>query len=111
MSEHRDRTVRAAHDMYLKNAADKGQIIEAGFFAFRTALLKLDAPDDAVQAARLAYMAGAQHLFASIMSILDPEADPTERDLQRMSLIAAELQGFEREMKLRLAPAAGGQPQ
>jgi hypothetical protein len=52
-------------------------------------------------------MAGAQHLFASIMGILDPGREPTARDMARMSMIANELDAFTQEMKARLAKGAG----
>ena len=51
---------------------------------------------------RYAFMAGSQHLFASIMSILDPGDEPTEKDLKRMDLIAAELEVFRKEMEAEL---------
>jgi hypothetical protein len=54
-----------------------------------------------------AFMAGAQHLFSSIMTILDPEAEPTERDLKRMDLIDQELEAFRKEMELRAAKPGG----
>jgi hypothetical protein len=41
------------------------------------------------------YMAGAQHLFASLMAAMDPDRDPTPQDLRRMSLIDAELRSWE----------------
>ena len=47
---------------------------------------------------RKAFFMGAEHLFASIMSILDPGAEPTERDLDRMTLIHKELEAFRKEV-------------
>jgi hypothetical protein len=39
-------------------------------------------------------MAGAQHLFFTIMRTLDPGEEPTEADLKRFDLVAQELQKF-----------------
>lgn len=48
---------------------------------------------------RKAFFAGAQHLFASLMGILEPGSEPTEKDLNRMSLIDTELRDFVNELK------------
>jgi hypothetical protein len=47
----------------------------------------------------LAFLAGSQHLFSSIVVILDPgDEQPTEADLRKMDLIDKELRAFAREM-------------
>jgi len=51
-------------------------------------------------------MAGAQHLFSSIMTILDPGDEPTEADMKRMELIAKEMAAFYEELKREL-PTVG----
>ena len=51
--------------------------------------------------AHQAFFGGAQHLFGSIMSILDPGHEPTERDMRRMDLIAHELEAFIHEFMQR----------
>lgn len=87
-----------------KRFVDEGKIIEAGFASLRIMAIPKDAPEVQVREMRMAFMAGAQHLFSSIMSILEPGAEPTEADLRRMDIINAELEAFTRELKLRLAP-------
>ena len=75
-----------------KDLTDKGLLIEAGFAALRHMAIAKDASAEQVDEMRGAFFAGAQHLFASIMSILDPgDEEPTENDLRRMSLITDEL--------------------
>lgn len=98
---------RAAHDAVIKRLADDGKLIEAGFMAMRVAIISPTAPAVQVSEMRLAYMAGAQHLFASMMSAMDPGSDPTPADLRRMSLIDAELRAFAREFELRVAQPGG----
>lgn len=87
-------TIRKAHDETIRRAADQGKLLEAGFLALVLVAMK-DATPEEVTRARVIYMAGAQHLFASLMAALDADRDPTPKDLMRMSLIAAELQAFE----------------
>ncbi len=78
--------------------ADRGKIVEGGWWAFvETGGLK-GAPEQQLSEMRKAYMLGAQHLWASINSFLDTDEEPTERDLKRMSLIHDELEAFRRSL-------------
>ena len=49
----------------------------------------------------------ADHLFASIMTILDPGEEPTATDLRRLTLIDHELTRFRIEMELRVTRPEG----
>jgi hypothetical protein len=53
------------------------------------------------------FCAGAQHLFGSIMSVLEPGDEPTDKDLQRMDLIHKELDAFIKDFSLRHTPTKG----
>lgn len=88
-------------DAVTGHMSDRGRLIEAGWIALRKSAMRPDAPEIQVTEMRMAFFAGAQHLFASIMGILDPGSEPTERDLKRMDLISHELQGFLQEFKQR----------
>jgi hypothetical protein len=77
-----------------RELVDQGLLIEAGWVAFRASVISPDAPDDQLREMRLAFFAGAQHLFGSMMTILDPDAEPTEDDLKRMENINTELNNF-----------------
>lgn len=90
-----------------KAAADDGHLIEAGFNALRSLAIAPDAPKVQVDEMRLAYMAGAQHLWASIMSVLDPGPDETPGDMHRMEKIQAELDSWKRTLELRLGKTNG----
>jgi hypothetical protein len=48
---------------------------------------------------RWVFFAGAQHLFGSIMGIMDPGEEPTDADLRRMDQIDVELKTFIAEFK------------
>jgi hypothetical protein len=82
-----------------KKLAEEGKLIEAGWVGLLQAAIPADAPPIQVREMRMAFMAGAQHLFSSIMVVLEPGAEEaTEADLKRMDLIAAELTAFRDEM-------------
>ena len=61
-----------------KELTEKGKLIEAGFAAFAHFVIPKDAPTIQVREMQLAFMAGADHLFSSMMNILDPGEDPTD---------------------------------
>lgn len=78
---------------------DDGAIIEAGFLGYRLHVIPDNASETQVAETKKAFFAGAHHLFASIMSFLDPGTEPTERDERRMSRIHDELEKFLKEFK------------
>lgn len=80
---------------------DKGLLIEAGWVSLRIAAIPDDASKLQLDEMRQAFFAGAQHLFASIMTFLDEGEDPTADDLRRMDLIHDELDKFITEYKRR----------
>lgn len=86
---------------------DQGKLIEAGWVSLRMHTIPLNAPAGQLQEMRMAFMAGAQHLFSSMMAGLDPDAEPTEADTRRMDLIDAELEAFAKELKLRVVKPEG----
>lgn len=88
-------------DALTRECIDRGQIIEGGWKAMELLMLK-DASDVQRTEMRKAYFFGAQHLWASIMGILEPGSEPTELDMERMNKIHAELEKFTEEMKKNL---------
>ncbi len=93
---------RHALEQMARNLTDKGKLIEAGWIGLRIAAIPADAPQAQLDEMRNAFMAGANHLFFSIMQILDPGEDETPGDLRRMAMIEGELNSFGEELKLRL---------
>jgi len=73
---------------------DKGKIIEAGFASLMVMAYPTGVPADQREELRNAFFAGAQHLFSSILSVMDADREPTENDLRRMDMISKELDGF-----------------
>jgi hypothetical protein len=82
-------------------ATDRGQIIELGWLGFRLAAIPAEAPQVQIEEMRNAFYAGAHHLFASIMTMLDPDSEPTQADMNRLSMINSELEEFVRQFKLK----------
>jgi hypothetical protein len=81
-----------------KRLTDEGKLIEAGWVGLRAAVIPPEASAEQLDDMRNAFFAGAQHLFASIMTILDEDKEPTEDDLHRLSMINQELQKFVEEL-------------
>ncbi len=88
-------------DDVTKKFVDEGKVIEAGWQAYRMLSIPPDAPDIQVSECRLAFFFGAQHLFASLMSIFGPDdgTEPTMEDMMRVSLVDAELREFVERVK------------
>ena len=93
-------------EMLSRKMADEGKLIEAGWVGMRLACIPGDAPAVQLAEMRFAFMAGAQHLFTSMLTILDPDDEPSEADMRKMELIDAELQAFGKELEARL-PTGG----
>jgi hypothetical protein len=99
---------RAFLERMSRELADQGKLIEAGWVAFRLLALPQDVSPVQLDNCRMAFMAGSQHLFSSINAVLDHgDAEPTDADLRKMSLINEELQAFYAEMELRVAKSKG----
>lgn len=99
---------RAFLERLTKELIDQGKLIEAGWVGMRLACDLEDAPAIQLKEMRMAFFAGAQHLMGSMMSALDPDAEPTEADLRRMGLIAEELDRFITEFARDHIPQQGG---
>jgi hypothetical protein len=81
-----------------KEATDQGLLIELGWLSLCKMWLPNGGTEAQLELLRNAFFAGAQHLFASILTILDPDEEPTEADMQRMSQISDELEAFRRTL-------------
>lgn len=95
-----------AHDV-TKALIDRGKLIEAGWEIFRIHVIPKDAPQVQVDEMQLAFMAGADHVYSSIMNMLDPGSEPTDADLKRMDQIDSEIMSWREKLKLRVYPSKG----
>lgn len=91
--------LKAVADQISNTVADEGQLVQTGWLGFAKACMPKGAPDEQVHAMRVSFFSGASHLFASMMVILDPTQQPVERDANRMALIYAELEAFQKSFQ------------
>lgn len=99
---------RAYLERLARELTDEGKLVEAGWVGLRLAAIPEDAPKVQLQEMRKAFFAGAQHLFSSILSILDQGEEPTADDLRRMDLINAELGQFVEELQREIGSKGVG---
>ena len=86
--------IRALADALARKLTDEGKLIEAGWATYQHLVLSPNAPQIQIDECRLAFFGGAQHLFGSIMGLLEPGTEATEKDLERLTQIQSELQAF-----------------
>lgn len=101
------RPIDAIVDAACREFVDRGKLIEAGWMGLRLSVISKEAPQARLDEMRMAFFAGAQHLFGSIMGMLEAGEEPTEADLKRMDLIHKELLEFIDVFKLRNLPTEG----
>lgn len=86
-------------DSLLRELSDRGQIIEGGWRGYELLSGLRDAPETQRKECRKAFFLGAQHLFSSVLGMLDPGTEATDLDLERMHKLDAELRMFLKELK------------
>lgn len=86
--------------------ADEGLIMRAGFAGYMGTCFPHEQPSD-LQRRELeqAFMAGALHLWSSMMTFLSEDEEPTAKDMKRVELIDAELEAYGEVLKARAASA------
>jgi hypothetical protein len=90
-----------------RDLVDGGKLVETGWLGYRTAVISPRAPDVQVRECRMAFFAGAQHVYASLMTMLEPGEDPTTADLGRMQALDDELRRFADDFALNQTPTEG----
>ena len=98
---HKDPEIQELARKLEKEFADRGLLIEGGWMGFMTIAIPSDAPQIQKDEMRNAFFAGANHLFMSIMSILEPGEEPTDNDLRRVGLISEELDRYLAEFQVK----------
>jgi biotin synthase-like enzyme len=81
-------------DKLTRELTERGEVIQAGWMGYKLLAMNPNAPSEQYDECRMAFFAGANHLFGSMMSVLDPDAEPTESDLRMMNNIYAELKAY-----------------
>jgi hypothetical protein len=96
----RDAVITLVSAVINKAAVESGSIILSGWIVARTGLYKhIPDNDPRLIDLRDAYMGGAQHLFATMMSVLAPEDDVTPGDERIMEGIFQELENWAAYMR------------
>jgi hypothetical protein len=98
---------KAEHTAICRGLSDRGKLLEAGFKSLRFLVEPADASELQVSEMRMAFFAGALHVFASIQSMLELGAEATDNDATRMRAIEAELETFVEQFEARLRKSAG----
>lgn len=94
-------------DTIAKSLVAKGMLIEAGASIYIANIVPADASEVQKQETRSAFFAGAQHVFHTIMRIMDEDREPTPADLQAVTNIDSELTKFAKELQLRMRTPQG----
>lgn len=98
---------RLVMERLARELMDEGMIVEGGWQMFRLIALKPDTPTPELDRCKEAFFSGAQHLFGSMMSALDPGVEETPADLRRMDQIHAELERFAETLRLKYGRSMG----
>lgn len=94
-------------DRLSRELTDRGRLIEAGF-TLRIMPIAEGTDPEQIEALRNAFFAGAHHLFACLVAVLDPTSpEPTAADLEKMDAIEAELTDFIMDFATRHLPVKG----
>ena len=94
-------------DAITKSMVDSGKIIEAGWFGLKAMIFPNGCPEIQEREMRTAFFAGSQHLYTSILRCLEDGDEPTDKDMNRMSLIDAELKEFIDDFQTHHLPTKG----
>ncbi len=108
MGEHRQQKNKIVEEVAVqlaKVATDKGLLVELGWIGMLRYVIDKDAPQTQVDEMRKAFFMGAEHLFASIMNIMDADREITQADLARMTQIHDELELFRKQVTGHVPPA------
>ena len=97
-------------DRVARAMVDQGNLLLGGFEILRRMVMSPDAPQIQVEEMRMAFMAGAQHLWGALFQLLNPDQsseEPTPEELNRLEMIQKELEQWEDTIRRRIEPANG----
>jgi hypothetical protein len=92
---------RDALNAFADECLKKGLLMEAGWVGLQLACIPPNAPQVQLDEMRLAFFAGAQHLWGTINNVLDRESEPTDDDVLRLRQINDELNRFIKDYEKR----------
>lgn len=101
-----DNPIRDMAERLTRDLTAQGKLLEAGWQIYRLLCLKLP-PHVAGDDLREAFMAGAEHIFSSILTAMDPGEEPTDDDMLRMDRLNDELEPVRRTLRLKYGRTTG----
>jgi hypothetical protein len=101
--EQQQQRIHELADKLAKDLVKAGKLIEGGWYGYRALCVPHEASDVQVFETRMAFFAGAQHLWGSIMGIMDADREPTQADMDRMDAIDHEIRTFAESVKAEVA--------
>lgn len=100
----------ATHDALTEGLVDRGMLIEAGFAIYTASFISAEVSPSEVRGRRDAFFLGAQHVFASLLAIVnDGLEEATSTGMLRMNQIESELEEFAAEFDRRTKASAADQ--
>lgn len=89
---------RAEHNALVCRLIDEGRLIDGGWISFVYKAIPSDTPQARIDEMHDAFFAGAQHLFAGLMTIFESQSS-VESSLERVNRISVELEKFLVELR------------
>ena len=99
-------TIQRLAERITRDLVDQDKLLEAGWQLYRLLCLKVP-PHEARDDLREAFLAGAEHLFSSMIVMMEPGTEATENDLRRMDTINVELDQVRKTLRLKYGRTAG----
>jgi hypothetical protein len=84
-----------------RRLAEEGKLVEAGWEMFCAMTMPPNVGEDQKWDMQMAFFAGAQHVFHTLLSIMDPGTEPTEADMLRIGNLDNELTRFAKFLAAR----------
>lgn len=86
-------------DMILKDLSDRGQVVEGGWRAYELLCGLQNVSSTQRNECRKAFFFGAGHVFTSMITMMEPGTEPTDKDMERMNKLNSELEIFMQPFK------------
>lgn len=84
-----------------------GKLIETGFQDLLAMAYSKDLPEPQITQMRNLFFAGAKFLFSSLISMMSEGSEPTQKDMDKIELVQAELDEFIANFELQNTDAKG----
>lgn len=97
---------RLADDI-VRSAGNAGLLVETGWQIHKGIILQIADNDPRLFDIRLAFMAGAEHVFTSLIGMMDEGDEITDGDMKKMALLDQEIGKIRAELELAFYETKG----